>query len=133
MGRGHDDPAARAHAAQDLDPTLTIVNGDARQTFHAKETKEPGVYRVSVTFPTAGQWSYQVDDGFISGQPHTFKAIQIGAPGTPPPAANAGTTAAADDGGPSLLWLIPGLALLAAAAALLIARRPRRPHHPQAA
>ena len=118
-------------------PSLTIINGDARQTFNAKATKEPGVYRVSVTFPTKGLWSYQVDDGFISGQPHTFKAIQIGAPGTPPAAANTSTTttptAAADDGGPSLLWLIPGLALLAAAAALLLARRPGRPHHPQAA
>ena len=121
---------------QDLNPTLTIVNGDARQTFNAKETAEPGVYRVSVTFPSSGLWSYEVNDGFISGQAHTFKAIQIGAPGTPPVAANTNTTpttAAADDGGPSLLWLIPGLALLAAAAALLLARRPRRPHHPQAA
>jgi hypothetical protein len=114
---------------QDLDPTLTISNGDARQTFNAKETAEPGVYRVSVTFPSAGLWSYEVNDGFISGQAHTFKAIQIGAPGTPPPAA----AGAADNGGPSLLWLIPGLTLLAAAAALLLARRPRRPHHPQAA
>ena len=31
-----------------LKPSLTIINGDSRQTFHAKETKEPGVYRVSV-------------------------------------------------------------------------------------
>jgi hypothetical protein len=112
-----------------LSPSLTIVNGDARQTFRAKETKEPGVYRVSVTFPTAGLWNYQVDDGFISGQPHTFKAIRIGAPGSTAPAAN---TTPADDGGPSLIWLIGGLALLAAAAALLLARRPRH-HHPQAA
>ena len=70
-----------------LNPTLTIVNGDARQTFNAKETAEPGVYRVSVTFPSSGLWSYEVNDGFISGQPHTFKAVQIGAPGTPPAAA----------------------------------------------
>jgi hypothetical protein len=115
-----------------LSPTLTIVNGDARQTFQAKETKEAGVYRVSVTFPSSGLWRYEVNDGFVTGQPHTFKAVQVGAPGTPPPAANT-TTTAADDGGPSLLWLIPGLALLSAAAALLIVRRPRRPHHPQAA
>jgi hypothetical protein len=113
-------------------PSLTIINGDARQTFNAKATEEPGVYRVSVTFPTKGLWSYQVDDGFISGQPHTFKAVEIGAPGTT--TSTAPTTS--DGGGPSLIWLIPGLALLAAAAGvLLFARRPRRGghHHPQAA
>jgi MYXO-CTERM domain-containing protein len=111
---------------EDLNPTLTIVNGDARQTFDAKETGEAGVYRVSVTFPSAGLWRYEVNDGFVTGQPHTFKAIQIGAPTqAAPPAAST-----SDDDGPSLIWLIPGLALLAAAAALLFARRP---HHPQAA
>jgi hypothetical protein len=104
-------------------PSLTIVNGDARRTFPAKATKEPGVYRVSVTFPSSGLWRYEVDDGFISGQPHTFKAVQIGAAGTP---------ATSEDGGPALGWLIGGLALLATAAAVLvISRRPR--HHPQAA
>jgi hypothetical protein len=107
-----------------LNPTLTIINGDARQTFHAKATGETGVYRVSVTFPSSGLWSYEVNDGFITGQPHTFKSVQIGAPGQAAPPAGG------DDGGPSLIWLIPGLALLAAAAALLFARRP---HHPQAA
>jgi hypothetical protein len=114
-------------------PSITIINGDARQTFNAKATKEPGVYRVSVTFPTTGLWSYQVDDGFISGQPHTFKAVRIGAPGTTTSAA-APTTS--NDGGPSLPWLIGGIALLAAAAGLLLyARRPRHGghHHPQAA
>ena len=88
-----------------LNPSLTIVNGDSRQTFHAKETKQPGVYRVSVTFPTSGLWTYEVNDGFITGQPHTFKSVQIGAPATTTaPAAN---TTSADDGGPSLIWLIP--------------------------
>ena len=113
-------------------PSLTIINGDARQTFNAKATKEPGVYRVSVTFPTKGLWSYQVDDGFVSGQPHTFKDVEIGAPGTT--TSTAPTTG--DDGGPSLIWLIPGLALLAAAGGVLLyARRPRHGghHHPQAA
>ena len=52
---------------QDLNPTLTIVNGDNRQTFHAKESKEPGVYRVSVTFPSSGLWRYEVNDGFVTG------------------------------------------------------------------
>lgn len=115
-------------------PSLTIVNGDARRTFDAKATGEPGVYRVSVTFPSSGLWRYEVDDGFVTGQPHTFKAVQIGAPGTA-----AGTTPATTDdggGGPSTGWLIGGIALLAAAAGVLVfTRRPRHDgrHHPQAA
>ncbi len=112
-----------------LSPSVTIINGDARETFAAKETSKPGVYRVAVTFPTAGKWSYEVDDGFISGQPHTFAPVQIGAPASAPAAA----TTTADDGGPSLVWLIGGLALLAAAAGLLVFSRRGRQHHPQAA
>lgn len=107
-----------------VNPSLTISNGDARRTFAAKATGKPGVYRVSVTFPSAGLWTYEVDDGFITGQPHTFKSVRIAAPGP--------TSTTADEGGLSLIWLIGGLGLLAAAAALLLARRPRH-HHPQAA
>lgn len=112
-----------------LNPSLTIINGDARETFYAKPTGEPGVYRVAVTFPTAGRWSYEVNDGFVTGQPHTFAAVQIGAPGA------ASAPAATDDGGPSLPLLLGGLALLAAAAAILLGARLRHrdPHQPQAA
>ncbi len=106
-------------------PSLTISRGDARETFAASETSRPGVYRAAVTFPTAGTWSYEVDDGFISGRPHTFAPVRIGAPATP--------VTPAGEGGPSLAWLLGGLGLLAAAAGLLVlSRRPRR-HHPQAA
>jgi hypothetical protein len=109
---------------QGVHPSLTIINGDARRTFHAKETAKPGVYRVSVTFPTAGRWSYEVDDGFVTGQPHTFAPVQIGT----------ATTAAAPDSGPSPGLLLGGISLLAAAALLLLAGRARRRHHqPQAA
>ena len=31
-------------------------------------------------FPTAGRWTYEVDDGFISETPHTFPAVTIAAP-----------------------------------------------------
>jgi hypothetical protein len=118
-----------------VSPSLTIVNGDARKTFYAKATKEPGVYRVSVTFPSTGLWNYEVNDGFVTGQPHTFKAVEIGGPAT---TTSTAPTTTGDDGGggPSLAWLIPGLALLAAAAGLLVfTRRPRHggSHHPQAA
>ncbi len=50
----------------DAQPTLTIQgeNG-ATKTFAAKPTDTVGVYAASVVFPSAGQWSYVVDDGFV--------------------------------------------------------------------
>ena len=112
---------------ENVQPAVTITNGDATRTFTAKPTGKPGVYRASVVFPTAGRWDYQVDDGFISQQPHTYPAVQIGAA----PAAPAAATTS-DDGGPNLLWLVPGIALLLAAAALALRTRNRH-HQPQAA
>jgi hypothetical protein len=109
----------------DVKPAVTISSGDMTKTFAAKPTGKPGVYRTSVVFPTAGEWNYVVDDGFISGHPHTYPAVQIDAA----PA----VATSADGGGPNLLWLLPGLALLLAAAALLLARPRRRHHQPQAA
>jgi len=107
-------------------PSVIITSGDARETFAAKPTGKPGVYRAEVVFPTSGRWSYAVDDGFISGQPHTFPAVQIGAETSAPAAETGG-----GGGGPSAGWLVPGVALLLAAAALLVRDR-RRQHHPQA-
>jgi hypothetical protein len=108
----------------DVKPAVTISSGDATKTFPAKPTGKPGVYRASVVFPTAGTWSYEVDDGFISGQPHTYPAVQIDAA----PAVATST----DGGGPNLLWLVPGIALLLAAAALAVRTR-GHDHQPQAA
>lgn len=106
-------------------PAVIITRGDARKTFAATPTGKPGVYRAKVVFPTAGRWSYAVDDGFISERPHTFPTVQIDADTSAPAPATSG-------GGPSAGWLVPGVALLLAAAALL-ARNRRRHHHPQAA
>jgi hypothetical protein len=115
-----------------IQPTVTIRNGDAHKTFAAKPTGEPGVYRASVVFPTAGRWTYEVNDDFVAQQVHTFPAVEIGAPASAPVPAN---TTASDDGGPNLLWLAPGIALLLAAAALVARGRARRVRHqqPQAA
>jgi hypothetical protein len=110
---------------QDVKPAVTISSGDARRTFAATPTGKPGVYRARVVFPTAGRWQYEIDDGFVSRQPHTYPAVQIGGP-APAPAA----PATGDGGGPSLLWLVPGIALLLAAAGLLARGRH---HQPQAA
>lgn len=108
----------------DVKPVVTISSGAQRIDFAAQPTGRRGVYRASVTFPTAGRWEYQIDDGFISQQPHTYPAVQIG---TTPSAA---TPAKA---GPNVLWLIGGIALLLAAITLVARPRLRRARQPQAA
>ncbi len=109
----------------DVNPAVTIASGDATKTFAATPTGKPGEYRARVVFPTAGRWTYEIDDGFISEQPHTYPAVQI--QGTAPAAASTA------DSGPNLLWLIPGIALLIGAVLLLALARTRRHHEPQAA
>jgi hypothetical protein len=118
-------------------PTLTIRNGDATKTFTAKATGKPGVYRASVTFPTAGKWTYTVNDGFVADQAHSFPPVDIGTAASAPAAAPPKTSAPAttDDGG-SLTWLaFPGIALLVAAGGFLLRDRRRRGpgQRPQAA
>jgi hypothetical protein len=111
-------------------PAVMIRKGNETHVFAARPTGKPGVYRASVVFPTAGTWSYQVDDGFISATPHTFPAVEIGRATAQAPAP-ASTTTSGGGGVPQ--WLaIPGLVLLLASVALLLADR-RRHHQPQAA
>lgn len=61
-------------------PVITIVNtdGDSRR-FVGTPTGKAGVYRADVVFPTGGTWSYEVWDDF--SRTHTFKPVEIGAPG----------------------------------------------------
>jgi hypothetical protein len=61
-------------------PVITIVNtdGDSRR-FVGTPTSKPGVYHADVVFPSAGTWSYEVWDDF--SRTHTFKPVQIAAPG----------------------------------------------------
>ena len=110
---------------EDVQPTLTIRNGDSSKTFAAKPTGKPGVYAASVTFTSAGKWTYEVNDGFIMQQAHTFPAVQIGAPA-------AATTTTADDGGVNRTWLLLGGVAFVLAALILLVRRHQR-HEPQAA
>jgi hypothetical protein len=125
---------------EDVQPVVTIRNGDASRRFPAKATDDPGVYRASVVFPTAGRWTYEIDDGFITGVAHKFPAVEIGAPASAPaPASKPATPVAAADDGFNTLWLaIPGVLMLLAAAFLLVRdrrqhHRPQPQHHPQAA
>lgn len=111
-----------------VQPTLTIRDGGVSKTFDARKTDKAGVYAATVTFPRAGKWTYEVNDGFITEQPHTFPAVQIGGP-VSTPAAAATTTTAGD--GVNLAWLVLGGVCLVLAALILIARRARG-HEPQA-
>jgi hypothetical protein len=114
------------HGIRPLDGVKPYVivapkGGGEQETFPARPTGEPGVYRAPVVFGSAGKWSLIVDDGFSAR--HTFPAVQVGNGGS-----QAGTeqvaavnTAAATppstgDDGPNLL-----LALVAAAVAALAA------------
>ena len=120
----------------DVQPVVTIKNADGHKDFAAKPTAKTGVYRASVVFPTAGRWTYEIDDGFMRGMPHTYPAVQIGEASSAPVAATTPPTPA-DAGGPNLLWLVPGIVLLLAAAALALRSRSRTRaaghHQPQAA
>lgn len=102
-----------------VEPTLTIRNdGGKALTFPAKPTGKPGVYVAKVKFPSAGEWRYEVYDGFGTyggAKTHTFGAITVGG-----------------EGGGSSFPVLPSLggaalALLAGAALLFLVRRQRRP------
>jgi hypothetical protein len=60
-------------------PIVMISNGSSDKAFPARPTDEPGVYVAKVVFPTAGEWSYRVDDGF--SQTHSFAPVSIGPAG----------------------------------------------------
>ena len=67
-------------------PVVRIRNdgGKLLESFTAKPTGKTGVYHAVVRFPGEGTYSYEVYDGFTQyggAQTHTFKSIQIGAPG----------------------------------------------------
>jgi hypothetical protein len=118
-----------------LHPRIVISSGDTRREFAAVPVGKPGVYRADVVFPAAGNWSYEVLDGFNDGLPHTFPAVRIAggsagvAPGsTSTTASPPGAPAAAGEGGIAAGWLWgAGAALLLAGAVVGLDRRRRHP------
>jgi hypothetical protein len=62
----------------DVEPRVIAERGSERREFAATPTGEPGVYRADVVFPSAGTWSYVVDDGFT--MTHTFAPVHVRAP-----------------------------------------------------
>jgi hypothetical protein len=59
-----------------LEPKVEIARGADTHVFLAKPAGKTGVYAADVTFPSAGQWSYTIDDGFT--QRHPMGSVQIG-------------------------------------------------------
>jgi LPXTG-motif cell wall-anchored protein len=95
--------------------------GGEQETFPARPTGQPGVYRASVVFESAGDWSLAVDDGFAAR--HTFPVVQVGGgnrqAGTEQVAAvnaAAATPPSTGGDGPNLLLAL-GAAVVAALAA----------------
>jgi hypothetical protein len=62
-----------------VSPVVKISKGGETHDFPAAPTSEAGVYLAKVKFPSEGNWTYQVDDGF--GRTHSFAPVQIGAGG----------------------------------------------------
>ncbi len=102
----------------DVEPTLTIRQGGTSKTFRAEPTDEVGIYVARVEFPSAGEWRYEVNDGF--GPPglntHTFAPVSV----------VSGSTGGDGGGSPSAWWLAVALAAAGMLGAAFFARR-RRP------
>jgi hypothetical protein len=99
-----------------ITPKVIITNAKGvRKEFVAEPTSKDGVYLAKVKFPSAGEWSYSVYDGFTQyggARTHQFAPVQVGP--------------AADDGFSPSIWPFAVVgALVAIAAALLFARRLR--------
>jgi YtkA-like len=91
-------------------------SGGAEETFPAEQTGRAGVYRARVVFPSAGEWTYSVDDDF--SQVHHLGSVRIGG-GTQ-------EAAAAPGGGVTpagAIGIAVGAALLAALLTALLRRR----------
>lgn len=94
-----------------LSPTVTIRKGSTSKTFKATESKTLGVYEAKVVFPSAGKWSYEVYDSFVTygGQKsHTFAPVTIGAGSESGgfPTLTVGAALAAFMGLALVLWLL---------------------------
>ena len=91
--------------------------GKVVKSFTATPTGKTGVYHTVVRFPGSGTFTYEVYDGFVTyggAQTHTFKPVQIGAPGNSFPYTPLG---------------IAGVLVLALVAATAVVWR-RRAHEP---
>jgi hypothetical protein len=102
------------------------ADGGGEEAFAAAPTERPGVYRAQVVFPSAGEWTYLVDDGFT--QVHELGSVRIGAgsdASTAAPAPARAKPSPPDDGVTlaGALGIAAAAGLLAALAAAALRRR----------
>ena len=129
-----------------LKPTVRVASADGQtvRTFAAKRAGKAGTYTADVVFPSAGRWSYSIDDGFT--QTHFYAPVAIGASaavpvpgsqsGAGPAGANGPVDRDDDRGNVAAALAVAVVAGLAAALAafLLVRRRDTgRPADPAAA
>ena len=102
---------------ENIHPSVTLrgEDGAVAGPFAAVATPGAGVYHAEVRFPSAGTWTYEVNDGFT--QVHTFKPVEVG-------------PASAPSSFPTLPVGGIALALLLAAALVLFMRRSRSAPQP---
>jgi hypothetical protein len=114
-----------------VQPRLLVkaANGEKEQAYAARPTERPGVYRARVVFPSAGEWTYSVDDDF--SQVHQLGSVHIGAGGAqaaPVAAATPRPTAGPPDSGDGVtlagaLGIALGAGLIAALFTTVLRRR----------
>jgi hypothetical protein len=142
--------AAAALAAALIAPATTLAGGWAtvglsslpdgarpggeEQAFVAEPTERSGVYRARVVFPSAGEWSYSVDDDF--SQVHELGSVRIGdgdAQATPAAATPRPAAGPPDSGDGATLAGALGIALGAGLLAALLTTVLRRRGEPKPA
>jgi hypothetical protein len=110
-----------------VEPRVLIraARGGAERDFVAEPTGRAGVYRARVVFPSAGRWTYAVDDDF--SQVHKLGSVLIGARGERASVAAGPTSARPSDPGDGVTLLgALGIALGAGVVATLFTTALRR-------
>lgn len=110
-----------------VEPRVLIraLRGGDEQAFVAKPTERAGVYRARVVFPSAGRWTYAVDDDF--SQVHELGSLRIGAGGERATAVARPTSAEPSDPGDGVTLVgALGIALGAGIGAALFTTALRR-------
>jgi hypothetical protein len=113
---------------------LTAAGGDTKEAFAAKPTQRPGVYRARVVFPSAGEWTYSVDDDF--SQVHELGTVRVAAGSDRATAAPAKpkAPAATPGSGDGVTWAEAlGIAVGAGLLAALLTTALRRRNQPKPA
>jgi hypothetical protein len=108
-------PLEGVHPAMIIEPA---GSGTATR-FDAKPTGKPGVYRATVVFPSAGEWTYSADDGFT--QVHRMGTVSVGGDSAATASAAATVAKASPPAGPDDGMSLLGALGLAALAGLLAA------------